>query len=381
MIQKAVAQFARSPDCESIHLPFFFTPDVSTARKGGLGKVVELIRAIGRFLRIRAGGPVDLLLFPVGGPQRVPMIRDLLLLPAFLFLSRRVVLHFHAAGIAEQLENGPDRTLARMVAAIYRRAFAAVVMTEFNRRDPLTVGIKRVIVIPHRIDDAFDADLVRRKNDNAIRLLYVGHICADKGTPQLLEAFARLRTMHPELELELELELVGECLPPFTEAQLNQVLDKLRIRSHVRVSGVLTGRAKAEAFGRADLLVFPSVAPYESFGLVLTEAMSWSLPIVATRWRGNFDVLTPDAGAVGFTVTSALTDDIGKALEEALRQRANWEQLGKTNRSIFEARYRDNQTDQWLVGPILSLVRLTNERPQDYGTTGQHGNGTLTSDR
>jgi glycosyltransferase involved in cell wall biosynthesis len=357
MIQKALAQFARSPDCVSVHLPFLFTPDVSSARKGGLSKLLELGRVIGRLLRIRFGGPIDLMVYPVGGPQRVPMIRDLLLLPFVLLLSHRVVLHFHAAGIADQLTNGPDQSLGRLVAAIYRRAFAAVVMTEFNRSDPEAVGIKRVLVVPHRIKDTFDARLVRRKNDNTIRMLYVGHLCADKGTPQLLEAFAHLRATHPELELELELELVGECLPPFSQAELNQLLDRLRIRSHVRLSGLLTGIAKSEAFGRADLLIFPTIAPYESFGLVLVEAMSWSLPIVASRWRGNFDVLTPRGGAIGFAASASLAHDIGKGLEEALRQRPDWEKWGEINRSIFQERYRDDHTDQWLAGPILSLVR------------------------
>ena len=51
-----------------------------------------------------------------------------------------------------------------------------------------------------------------------VRLLHMGHLCADKGTPQLLTAFAALRRNHPELELEL----VGECLPPFTSELLEK---------------------------------------------------------------------------------------------------------------------------------------------------------------
>lgn len=358
MIQKAVAQFGRRRDCETIHLPFFFTPDVSSARQGEFGKFLELIRVLVRLIRIRLAGPIDGMLFPVGGPQRVPMIRDLMLLPTVLLLSRKVILHFHAAGIAEQLKHGPDKVLAGLVAGIYRGAFAAIVMTEFNRRDPEAIGIKRIIVIPHRIDDEFDPTLLRRHNDHAVRFLYVGHLCADKGTPQLLEAFADLRSKHPELEIELELELVGECLPPFSQSELNELLDKFRIRSHVRLSGVLTGRAKQQAFARADLFVFPTVAPYESFGLVLVEAMSWRLPIVASRWRGNFDVLTANAGAIGFDASANLTPNLLKALEEALRQRAEWEKWGQMNRTLFEQRYRDSEDQNSLASPILDFLRV-----------------------
>jgi glycosyltransferase involved in cell wall biosynthesis len=235
-------------------------------------------------------------------------------------------------------------------------------MTEFNRREPEVIGIKRILVLPHRIEDNFNSGLVRRQNDNAIRLLYVGHLCSDRGTPQLLEAFANLREKHPELELELELELFGECLPPFSLSELNQLLDKLRIRSHVRLSGVLTGDAKGKAFGRADLFVFPTIAPYESFGLVLLEAMSWKLPIVATRWRGNFDVLTPSAGAVGIPVSPRLSENIAKSLEEAFEQRTQWHAWGERNRDIFVERYLERDSDRPLVNAVMKLLPATAER-------------------
>src|SRR5438876_11093157 len=110
----------------------------------------------------------------------------------------------------------------------------------------------------------------------------------------------------------------------------------LRIRSHVRLSGLLTGRAKAEAFGRADLFVFPTIAPYESFGLVLAEAMAWKLPVVASRWRGNSDVLTPNAGAVTFPVFSSLPHNIAMAWLQHLEDRFKWRQWGEFNLSSFQ---------------------------------------------
>ena len=352
MIQKAVTQFAQSDRCESAHLPFFFTPDVKSFRRSSLSKVLELIKVIGRLFRIRMTGPIDILLYPTGGPQKVPMIRDMFLLPAVLLLSRRVILHFHAAGIADRLKKNPGSALNRVVSYLYGKAFAAVVMTNFNRRDPEAVGINRILVVPHRIDDDFDPALVCRDDRSALRLLYMGHLCADKGTPELLQAFALVRRDHPELELDL----VGECMPPFTQLILEQLIEKLQIRRHVRLLGVLTGRAKAETFGRADLFIFPTVAPYESFGLVLVEAMAWKLPILATRWRGNLDVLTPRAGAVCFTISPSLAENMRVALEQAIRQRSDWAEWGRTNRLIFEQRYRENETREWLAESVLSLV-------------------------
>lgn len=353
MIQRTVAQFAQSPDCTSEHLPFHFTPDVRQARAGSLGKLLELVRVVVRLLRIRAAGPIHLLLYPTGGPQRVPLLRDLLLLPWVFLCSRQVVLHFHAAGFAAEVNRQPAGIVSRAARWLYGKANAAVVMTEFNRRDPAAAGIGQILVVPHRIEDAFDPALVRRGDAAAARLLYVGHLCADKGTPQLLRAFAELLRKDPVLRLEL----VGECLPPFSDRELTRLLDELQIRSQVSTPGVLTGSAKQEAFGRADLFVFPSIAPYESFGLVLAEAMAWGLPIVATDWRGNAEVLTREAGAICFEATPpSLPLEIEKALAEAFLRREEWPAWGEANRRIFLQRYDQGADPQWLAGPILSLL-------------------------
>jgi len=358
MVEKAVMQFARSDRCEAVHLPFFFTPEFKGARKAGVRKVIELVKVVGRLFRIRLTGPIDLLLYPTGGPQTVPIVRDILLLPWILLLSRRVILYFHAAGIADRIEKKPTAMLSRIVSRLYSKAFAAIVMNNFNRRDPEATGIRRILIIPHRIADPFDGSLIERGEEGSLKLLYVGHLCPDKGTPQLLEAFASLRRQHPEMKLDL----VGECLPPFAEKDLTTLIGDLQIQPHVRCLGVLTGRAKAEAFARADLFVFPTVAPYESFGLVLAEAMAWRLPIVVSQWRGNSDVLA-GAGAVCFPVSPSLVRGIGSGVEEAVRQSSQWEEWGRINRSIFQELYSENEAQDWLVEPVMSLLEEAQTAP------------------
>lgn len=353
MIQKAVAQFAALPDCESIHLRFFFTSDFQKARKASIGKLLELLRVIGRLLRIRLRGPIDLLLYPTGGPQTVPIVRDILLLPWMLLLSRRVMLHFHAAGVADRFAAEPKSLLCVLLRAAYRRVFGAVVMADFNRRDPELFGITNVLVRPHCIRDESDAALLvgKRKSQDK-RLLYVGHLHPDKGTDALLRAFAEIRAQHPDATLEL----VGECLPPWTEAELGALLGNLGLAGGVTLSGVLTGRRKAEAYARANLFVFPTVAPYESFGLVLVEAMMWSLPIVASEWRGNQDVLTPAYGGVTFPVREPLAEQIRRAFDQALAQRSRWEEWGEANRALFQDRYQEKDGELWLAQPIVAQL-------------------------
>jgi hypothetical protein len=43
-------------------------------------------------------------------------------------------------------------------------------------------------------------------------------------------------------------------------------------------------------------------------------------------------------------------------LEQAIQQQNKWKQWGQINRSIFEQRYREDQVEEWLAEPLLSLV-------------------------
>ena len=350
MIARILDELRAQSSFEVIHLPFYFTRDVRRTRRAGLDKLLEFFAVLWRLAVIRASGPIDALLYPVGGPQLVPLVRDVCLLPWMLLASRKVIFHFHAGGIAETIHDHPY-LLRKVVRFLYRKGDAAIVMTEFGRRDAAALGIDDVKVVPHALEDTYDPQIVSRNAGSQARLLYVGHLCEEKGTPALLEAFASLRKTEPNCSLEL----VGECLPPYSEDELKSSIRRLGLENVVELSGVLSGKEKWDRFARADLFVFPSLAP-ESFGLVTVEAMMWALPVVACDWRGNREILGESFGGVCFSPGDNLAVSLANALREAFAQRENWVQWGKRNRQIFENKYKADNFPARFARALDALV-------------------------
>jgi glycosyltransferase involved in cell wall biosynthesis len=350
MIARILDELRTQSSFKVLHLPFHFTKDVRRMRRAGLDKLFGVFPVLWRVARIRACGTIDGLLYPVGGPQLVPLVRDICLLPWMLLAGKRVILHFHAAGVAETIDHHPF-VLRQLVRFLYQKASAAIVMTEFGRRDPISLGLNNVKVVPHTLEDTYDSRIVSRGMDATVKLLYVGHFAREKGTPSLLKAFAALR----QTGADCVLELVGECLSSYSDDEIDSAIQQLGIRDAVRLWGVLSGMEKWERFARAELFIFPSLAP-ESFGLVTAEAMMWGLPIVACDWRGNREVLGEPFGGILFEPHPDFDIALRNALQEALECRQKWNEWGRINRRTFENNYKAGSSPSRLVEVLEQLV-------------------------
>lgn len=326
---------AAEPDLAVDHLDMAFTTDWSDSRRAAPRKVIELGRVIGRAFRIRRRGRIDLLLYPAGGPHTVPIVRDLILLPLLRMLTANIVLHVRAAGLARRLASSGmlTRRICRLVYGTCCRH--AVVLSEFGRADADAVGISMTHVIPNAFEDI--AGGVRSHTPSTVaRVLSVGHLCADKGTPALIAAFAAATADDPTAELTL----VGEPLTPYSEQQLTADIEASGAHDRIRWTGPLLGEDLDAAYRGADLAVFASVAPYESFGMVMIEAMQWGLPLVVTDWRANLEVCGPAfGGVVASDPKDDLTTSLRVALETALGDRTTWQAWGQHNREIYEQRF------------------------------------------
>lgn len=356
MVAKIFDEIASCGDFRVFHLPFYFTPSFESVRRFCFSKVWELVLVWWRFLKIRmAGGRVDFLLYPAGGPQTVPMIRDLLLLPLLVFGSKRVVVQFHAAGIAERLCGGGG-VLGKMLKGLYRRVTAAVVMTKFNRRDPEALGVERVFTIPHRlVDENPEGQLPDYSGGSEkLTILYAGHLYDQKGTPQLIEAFARVA----KSQSGLRLVLMGEFLPPYCWSACEARCRELGIADRVEWVGVLRGEEKNRVFADAGIFVFPSVAPYESFGLVMVEAMMWGLPIVATDWRGNRDVGGPVAEYCETGLQ--MVDSLAAAMEGLVKNSEKLMERSRASRERFEMCFCENAGSRPYVDLVREILQIDN---------------------
>jgi glycosyltransferase involved in cell wall biosynthesis len=107
----------------------------------------------------------------------------------------------------------------------------------------------------------------------------------------------------------------------------------------VEFVGVKRGVELGDYYRQADVFVFPS--RWETFGLVMIEAMACGTPVAAYPCQGPLDVV--DEG-----ITGCMNEDLKQAVKDALmldRQRV-WEGSGRWTWERAWAIFRDNLVEK-----------------------------------
>jgi glycosyltransferase involved in cell wall biosynthesis len=161
------------------------------------------------------------------------------------------------------------------VAAAARFADALIVANEGDRAFAVEHGWKRperVHVVPHGVSARFLAEAPEEDAPRGEGILFCGSWDAVKGAPYLARAMSilcadpappRLTILGPGVD---EAAVLAGFAP--------------EARPHVRVVPRTDEEEVMRHYRTHDLLVFPST--YEGFGMVVVEAMSQRLPVVAT---------------------------------------------------------------------------------------------------
>lgn len=135
-----------------------------------------------------------------------------------------------------------------------------------------------VAVIPNGIDIPPHKDAVR---GNMRTLLFLGRIHREKGIDSLLYAWQVVARRFREWQLKIVGPDGGGYLPKM------KALTKKLCLERVRFVDALYGENKFDAYRDAELFVLPS--PSENFGMVVAEALSSGIPVIATKgapWEG-----------------------------------------------------------------------------------------------
>ncbi|QDU90006.1 Alpha-D-kanosaminyltransferase [Pirellulimonas nuda] len=314
------------------HVRMTFSDGIEEVGRFRLAKLGRLLGLVLRIVYARFAYGATALYYPPAGPNRTPLYRDMVVLIATRWLFRRTVFHMQASGVSELYPrlNAVERWLFRRA---YGRPDLVIRLSEATAPDDVCFHAKRVAFIANATPDlAFRTD-PQTPRCGPLRLLYVGNVCESKGAPLLIDAVAELA----QRGVAVELRIVGAFMPAGLEGVLRSAIASAGLGDRVTLCGPKYGADKLDELIRADVFCFPTHYESEAFPCVLVEAMSFGLPVVATRWRGVPSIV--DEGQTGLLCPTHDPAAIADAIERLAGSPELRSQMGAAGREKYERCY------------------------------------------
>ncbi len=193
---------------------------------------------------------------------------------------------------------------------------AYIVLSEFARGLLAQAGIprERLYVKPNFTPEP----AVRLDSTHRRGALFVGRLNAEKGVPLLLDAWRHL-------DIPLRVIGSGPLMPAATDHH-----------SSIEFMGPRSSQEVMEAMGEAALLVMPATW-YEPFGLVVVEAFSMGLPVLASRLGALPEIVTH--GETGLLFDPGSIDSIVSLARQAFADPKRLALMGENAYAAYRARY------------------------------------------
>jgi glycosyltransferase involved in cell wall biosynthesis len=264
------------------------------------------------------------------------LYRDWLVMFICRLCYKRVVLHWHAAGLAKWLEMVVQMRTRSMTYRLMKHVDLSIVLSQYNRADAEKIYSRQIKVVSNGIPDPcadFSKNLLPRRRarfavrkkllsgavptvedlrdagetPNVVNVLYLAHCTREKGVFDAVKGvvLANQRLAERRFAVSLRLLVAGTFVTPAEKQEFDRLTTSEEVKKIVHYFGFVSGEQKSKMLREADLFCFPTYYENENQPVNLIEAMAFGLPILTTRWRslpelfpvdypGLVDIRSPD---------------------------------------------------------------------------------------
>lgn len=241
-----------------------------------------------------------------------------------------VILHSHGSDFQTFYEDLPE-CVKCVVKKIFNKVDYVIALTPGWREywNCIMDDKGKVLVIPNFV--RLPETAARFANDK-FHVVFLGQLGKRKGTYDLIEAF---ESMNQENRKKYLVFLAGDG----EIEQCRKLITSYRMNDIFQVMGWIGIQKKKELLSRANVLVLPSY--FESFGIVLLEAMSYGIPVICSN--GGFMKEIVRNGVDGMVVNCGRPDEILTALETLENNPQLCSQYGQNGRKRVQELYSEDK--------------------------------------
>lgn len=290
---------------------------------------------------------------------------------------KKIILHWHAAGLAKWLETSVQMRTRAITYNRMRDADLSIVLSRYNRADAEKLLPRRIRVVSNGIPDPCprfaQEDLPRRRarfrarvklhagqalttadlentggDAQVFKVLYLAHCTRGKGLFDSMKGVlhANQKLAAAKSPMTMRLMVAGNFMSRDERAEFDRMLATPEGKQGIDYLGFVSGAQKQNALREADFFCFPTYYQNENQPVNIIEAMAFGLPILTTRWRSIPELFPPDypwlvdihsPDQIEAALLAGLTAETAEAFREIFLRQFSLEQHLASLASAFQS--------------------------------------------
>ncbi len=322
-------------------------------------------RMLGVFLvlfRIFKGLVKTDIVYVTMGASRLGFIRDLFIILMTALFKRRLVFHLHGGGYGDFYQRCPS-LLKFIIRHTLNSVDKIIVLGDLlrNQFNFLSENNRQKIVVVANglpIKDTPAQEFKTISADKPLKFLYLSNMIPSKGYLQVLEVCKILKIN----KVNFVCDFAGEFMstgsvndsvnPDLARNHFFDLISKYDLRDEVKYHGVVRGNEKQKLFSETNIFLLPTNYSGEGQPISIIEALSYSVPVIATRFRGIPEQI--EDGENGILIDSASPSDIIAAIEKMTKTSRVYEKMSAHAYHVFKEKFTREQYLNRLVSTVLS---------------------------
>jgi len=259
--------------------------------------------------------------------------RDFLTVSVLKRNGCKIIAHFHNRGVKEFEEKWYNKKLYRSFFNGIKTIFISKkLLPEFKNY----LKEDQIYICPNGIASTLHTEIERTPSHNPFTFLFLSNMMEEKGVYILLEACKILN----ERGYSFKCDFIGKWAD-IQEQPFKEKVHTLSISHIVQFHGPKYDAEKHPFFEQSDCFVFPTYYHGETFGLVLLEAMEYSMPVIATDIAGIPDIVEDKKN--GYCVKPRNAEDLANKMAAILDNPQKAIEMGLQGRKKFNTEFTLNK--------------------------------------
>lgn len=230
----------------------------------------------------------------------------------------------------------------------FRNVSSIIVQGESMKKELATVGLD-AIVLPNFKQMDYLPKLPERATDGVVKFVFMSRMNEKKGVNMIIDCVHKLNQYGFDGKFSVDFYGAFE-----DKAYQKEIMKSISCMPNVKFKGILNlcEHDGYETLAKYTVMLFPTFWPGEGFPGVLIDAMMAGLPVIASDWHFNSDII--EEGKTGIIIPNQNEEALYLAMKDVIENSQKYLEMAE----CCQQRTKEYDTKNVINEEFLSKIKM-----------------------